>query len=809
MPLNKVFVELRDAYHLKFSYNDVLLSEYKVTLTNNFTNSDDAILSLIKDFPLNCIKRGDIYIIIPEKKVTGSKIFHLSGQVVESNTGESLPYAQLIIGDRAMNADLNGNFSCSASNDSIFPVKIACLGHYVMDTIVPAGNNYRFKLLPSFIGLKELVVKGQAIDKTTLIGDQPGVMKLNNQVARYLPGNDDNSVFNLLRLMPGILASSEQSNGLIIWGSYEGFSQILFDGFTIWGFKSFNDDINTVNPLITKDMEVLKGGYDASYGDRVGGIVRISGKQGNETKPSVTLNLNNVTMNGMVETPLWHNSSVILSFRQTYYNLFKNKDVLAIQPETTLIQPRGRGINQLIDYTVFPDYNFHDANFKFTTKNDRGRLFYISLLGGEDQFKYTINQTLVRNDLFRIKKENNTQTGASMFFENIWKNGNSSDITATWSGLQTDLTDIQKLYRKNGTELLSTDETTSNIIKEYSARLDNRISVNPSNRIETGGGFIIDEIGLKADSSGINKTLMKEESRRFNAYILDHLSPAKKINFTFGLRGDYPVHLQKVYLQPRVSASFGITDAVKLNLAWGRYNQFIARSSVLDNFGNYRYIWTNADNKDIPVLSAEHWVAGSSFKRNNLTVSIESYYKKTNGLTRFVNISQNIENTVFQGEGRSYGVDLFIKKDYRGHSAWISYSLSKTEEKFPYFLKDEYMRAPQDQRHELKAAVLLNIKPFVLSANYIFGSGFPINTGTILNPEIFEPDYNRLDLAVILRFHLRNLMGETGISLLNVFDSKNIRYSNFEKVPLDQINTINIYSEAVPFSPRVTLKLSL
>lgn len=809
VPLNKIFVELRDNYHLRFSFNDQLLSEYKISITKKFSSPDEAISSLIKGLPLTCIKQGEIFIILAERKEASPKIFHLTGQVTEDKTGESLPFAKLLVGNRIINSDENGNFSFTDLNDSIFPLKISYLGHYVLDTIVPAGNNYRFKLLSTFIGLKEIVIKGLAVDKTTLIGDKAGAMKINNQVARYLPGNDDNSVFNLLRLMPGILASSEQSNGVVIWGSYEGFSQIMFDGFTIWGLKSFNEDINTVNPLITKDMEVLKGGYDASYGERVGGIVRISGKDGNDIKPSFTLNLNNVTMNGVVQTPLWHNTSLLLSFRQTYYNLYRGKDILSGQEENVLNQGTGSSVNQYIDYTVFPDYSFHDGSIKFTTRNNKGKIFYISLLGGEDKFKYTIDQNQVQNELFLTKEESNTQTGASVFYGNTWKSGYRTNFTVTWSGLKTDVTDIQELPQKSGLETINKDNLTSNSIKEYSASIDNWITLNKSNQIEAGGGFILNEVGLEVDSSGINQTSMNEESKRFNAFIQDHIALAGNINITCGLRGDYPTNLAKLYLQPRFSASIGISEVVRVNAAWGKYNQFIAKSSVLDNLGNYRYIWTNANNKDVPVLDAEHWVVGSSYKKNDFTLSIEGYYKSTKGLTRFININQNIQNTIFQGDGRSYGLDLFIKKDFKGHSAWISYTLSKTEERFPYFIKDEYMRAPQDQRHEIKTAILLNVKPFYFSANYIFGSGFPINTGTILNPKIFEPDYNRLDIALILKFQWKKLMGETGISILNVFDSKNIRYSNFERVPLDQINTINIYSEAVPFSPRLTLKLDI
>ena len=546
-------------------------------------------------------------------------------------------------------------------------------------------------------------------------------------------------------------------------------------------------------------MEVLKGGYDASYGDRVGGIVRITGKNGNNQKPSATLNVNNVTMDGVVELPVWHNSSLLLSFRQTYYNLYQGKQILPVSQRQ----------NQLIDYTVHPDYDFHDANFKFSSTNDKGGLFYISLLGGEDQFKYILERDFNNNQIFRTKGENNRQAGASVFYGNTWKNGNISNFTFAWSGLETELTDVQKIIRNNNTEIVRRNDLTANHVNEYSVRTDNWISVNKSNRIETGAGFVLNNVGLEADSSGVNQTSLNDESQRFNAFVQDHISLPGNLNFTVGIRGDYPTNLEKVYLQPRLSASLGITDDVKLNLAWGIYNQFITKSSVLDDNGNYRYIWTSCNSKDVPVLTASHWVTGASYQKNNFTFSVETYYKNTEGLTRFININQKIRDKIFQGEDRSYGIDVFVKKDYHGHSAWLSYTLSKTEEKFSYFLRDEYKRAPQDQRHELKGAVMFNIKPFCLSANYVFGSGFPLNTGTILRPKIYEPDYNRLDVAVIYRFNIKKVMGETGISILNVFNSPNIRYSNFEKVPLDQTNSINIYSEAVPFSPRLTLKLSL
>ncbi len=802
-PLNKILLALRDRYHLEFSFNDQLLSQFKLTVNQNFDSPEEAIMSLIKGLPLTLAKRREVFMILPEKKEMQPKNYLLSGSISEARSDEPLSFSQLIIDNRVLISDMKGSFSYAVKKDSSFRVKVVHLGYYILDTVLVAGINHHLKLLPSIIGLREIVIWEKSPDRTTQVGNVAGSIRLNHQISRYLPGNNDNSIFTLLRLMPGILASSEQSNGLIIWGSYEGQSQIMLDGFNIWGLKSFNDDIDAVNPLIAKDVEVFKGGFDATLGDRVGGIVRINGKTANMKKPSISLNINNVTANGMVELPLWKNSSLLLSFRQTYYNLYNNKKVIPHNVQNYLAS------KPTIDYTVFPDYNYRDANIKFTTTNNKGDLFYISSMAGDDRFKYTIDQRSGVNSLFKTNSEKNDQYGLSSFFGHRWKNGNMTNLTTTYSALDTEIGDVLELERPNGSSVLKHDNSTRNKISEISGRIDNNIKLSQSHILETGFGFAANDVSLTADSSGFRQTNFQIKTARINGYAQDHLTLAGQIDLKLGLRADLPFNLVKLYVQPRISASFRLSDKIKLNAAWGIYNQFISKSSVLDETGNYKYIWTACDNENVPVLKSIHWVLGSTYNKNDLTFSIEAYYKQTDGLTRFIKKSQKYKNLIYKGDGRDYGIDFFLRKDYRGHSAWISYTLSKSEERFPYFTKGTYRPSPMDQRHEVKTAVIVNLKPLFLSANYVFGSGFLFNNGTSAKPIYISPKYNRLDVAVNVRFNIGKTAGETGVSILNVLDTKNIRYANFEKVPVDQTISVNVYQEAVPFSPRVNLRLVL
>ena len=804
-PLNQILIELRDKYRLQFSFDDQLLSRYNLTITNQWASPEDAIRSIISKFPLIYRKQGDIFLILPEKKEVVLHNYLLLGQVSEANSTEPLAFSQLYVNYRMLVSDLKGSFTYQSTTDSVFHIRVSHLGYFPLDTVVVAGIYHRFYLIPSVIGLREIVIKDRSFDKSTHIGNKAGVIKVNHQIANYLPGSGDNSVFTILRLMPGILASSEQSNGLIIWGSYEGHSQILFDGFTIWGLKSFNDEINAVNPLIAKEIEVLKGGYDAGHGGRIGGIVNISGKTANMVKPSFSLNINNVTMNGMAEVPLWRNSSILVSFRQTYFNLYKGKDVLPANNQN-VITPVNVS-SSAIDYTVLPDYNYQDINVRYTARNNHGGLFYISYLGSQDRFRYLINPYVGLNGLFKIDAENNYQYGASAFYGRTWKNGNITNFTTSWSSLETDLSNIQSIERsKNVFQQLNNDQI-YNKIGEYSERIDNFFKLSQSHMLEAGIGFDQNEVGLRIDSFGYNQTNLKSQMTRVNGYLQDHVTLPGEIEIKYGLRSDLPLSLNRIYVQPRLSASIRLSEFAKLNAAWGIYNQFISKSSVIDNQGNYRYIWTTCDNKQIPVLKAVHWVAGGSYHQDDLTVSIETYYKSTDGLTRYINKDLNYNNLIYNGRGRSYGIDFFVRKDFKGHSAWISYTLSKTEENFSYFPKSEYLPAPQDQRHEVKVATLFNVKPFNFSAIYVFGSGFPLTSGSILNPNYNYQVYNRVDIAANYRFDVGKIACEAGLSILNLFNAKNIWYSNFERVPVNQSTTLNIYSQAVPFSPRISLRL--
>jgi hypothetical protein len=148
-----------------------------------------------------------------------------------------------------------------------------------------------------------------------------------------------------------------------------------------------------------------------------------------------------------------------------------------------------------------------------------------------------------------------------------------------------------------------------------------------------------------------------------------------------------------------------------------------------------------------------------------------------------------------------------LKKDFESNTVWVSYSLGHAQELFSYLPEEEYRRAPHDQRHELKVAGMMRfLKRFHFSATYVYGSGFPL-FANYLSEQYTEPDYSRLDIALVYRLTLNQVKAEAGLSLLNALDHYNVKYTSFEQIPLDQLYTAYIDAESVTFTPLVFLKL--
>jgi outer membrane cobalamin receptor len=331
----------------------------------------------------------------------------------------------------------------------------------------------------------------------------------------------------------------------------------------------------------------------------------------------------------------------------------------------------------------------------------------------------------------------------------------------------------------------------------------NHLPVGVVHQLGFGLGFTQNRVHFREDSFTVTLAHEEYSLSRMYTYLEDHWAMSRQLQVTAGLRADLPFGPGRLDLQPRLSAAWAITDNWKMTAAWGTYRQYISHTSVIDSLGNFRYLWTICNDTNIPVLWSQQAMLGFSWSKNGYLFSVEGYRKHTKGLSRYMETTEG--TGLYRGDAKTTGVDFFVKKDWKGHSFWVAYTLSETKEHFSYFDPDGYLRALHDQRHELKTAALLNFNPFYFSANYVYGSGFPALPD---DPGIGGRAYQRLDTAVSYRLNKKSYSFEAGISILNVLNYENIRYDNFVRIPDDQDATLNASAEAVPFTPTMFLKVA-
>jgi outer membrane receptor protein involved in Fe transport len=778
------------------SFNDELLSGYRLSIDKQFKSASEALEYLLKDLPLAYDVSNGVYIIYPIRIKEKPKNYLLSGRIYDRTNLETLPFSSILVNDKGFISDGKGAFSYSSAADSIFKIKISYLGYYLLDTIVPAGINYSFKMMPSVVALEPIIIESAAIVKTIQTGTTPGISNLNHKIAYFLPGNGDNSIFNLLRLQPGIMAAGEQSTDLMIWGSYEGQSHYIFDGFTLYGMRNFNNNISAINPFMAKDIKVLKGGYSSEYGERVGGIVDITGIDGNRLSPSAQMCINNTTINGFLSLPFNKKSALLAAYRQTYYDLY---DPLELPSRSTRKDKK----TGEADYYAYPDYRFRDINLKYSGGGEKSH-YYFSLYGGKDYFDYSFHQNIHPNIISLYYTEDNFQLGASAYYGFTWKDRITSNLTVSYSSLRTDRDQEKTSEKTVGNETFySFSEKYKSVLDEVNSRIDNKIPINEHHDADAGFGLIyysLSQDGIYQD------TLLKEDIHQQVPYIYlqDNITLLKKISLKPGIRADFHSFSEKIYFQPRVSAMYRISDNFRLNSAFGMYNQFVAKNMIIDESGNYNFAWSLCDGHDVPVLNSSSFTLGLSFNKNDYLISMEGYRRNTAGMNRTIETKKGI--TSYQGDAKTKGLDFFIKKEFKEQTVWVSYTLSETEEYFPYFPTEEYIPAMHDQRHEIKFAGLAKFRSFHFSANYVYGSGFP-DPDLLPSEVIYTRPYSRLDASLIYKFSTRKIHLDAGISVLNVLNTENIKFSNYTRIPTDDTNTVSIYAESVPFTSTLFLHI--
>ncbi|MCY1722879.1 TonB-dependent receptor [Prolixibacteraceae bacterium Z1-6] len=802
-PVSGALLEVAKKTNIRIAFDDSHFE--KLTLSKTIESDDIEVI-------LNTILAGTKYvaefkhntwlILKPTEEDLKKKVVSksISGIIYDSTTGERLPYASVYIWDknRFIPSTVDGTFSAEVKEGEDAYFQIRYLGYQTLDTLVnisQTNSPLQFRLIQKSQNIETINVKGNSIEMMHIANDAGHIM-FNPHRFSDLPNYGETDIFRALQFLPGISAR-ENSAQLNIRGSSADQNLVLYDGFTLYNLDHFFGVFSALNPNVVKDIQVYRGGFDSRYGERVSGIVDITGKSGNKTNPQFYGGVNLISANLTAEIPLSKKLTLVTAGRRSYSDVYSSWLADAILADKIGQARRFPGAENVIE----PKFYFGDFNTKLTWSPNEFENLSFSIYGAKDDLN---SSNISEKDGYKIDTEDTNQWG-NYGFGFSWKKQYG---TKYFTNLQLGHSGYYNDYYNN-TTFEYTDENTGQVpdfteermaneennLIDYFISLQNTYSLNEINHLQFGLSAKYTEFKFYKDAENdFVYNRLNSAGFLYTAFMQDQITLNKKLVIKPGLRLNYYDQTKKMYFEPRLAANYKATERLRLKLATGRYYQFLNKSVSEQNYGYNRDFWVLADKENHPVVSSNHFIVGASFETKKLFFDVEMYYKTVDGLQEYLFFANrdkdpNTEppltppeesSKFISGSGDAYGIDFLTKYENTNFTSWLAYSYSKSTQNFSLINNGENIPANYDQTHELKWNNIYTYNRWNFSTVTLYNTGHPY-IATTEKDEDFNtyrtykrlPDYFRVDLSVNYNFNIKKVNIKPGFSILNAFNTEN------------------------------------
>lgn len=696
--------------------------------------------------------------------VLGQENYTVSGRITEKSTGEDLIGASVILepGLRGTVTNHYGFYSVTAPAGN-YTIRFSYVGYGTVETEINLNENTRLdiELDETSIELDEVVISALRSDMN-ISNAEMGVERLDIKQVDLIPvliGEKD--ILKTLQLLPGISSASEGSTGFNVRGGSIDQNLILLDEAAVYSASHLAGFFSVFNSDIIKDITVYKGGIPSLYGGRASSVVDITMNNGNSKEFEGRGGIGLLATRLSLEGPLIRDKmSFLLSGRRSYADI-----ILKALPGDII--ERGTRL-------FFYDFN---AKLNFTA-SDRDR-FFLSAYLGRDVFGY---------EEYGMDWGNYTGTFRwnHLFSERIFSN--TSLIYSNYS------------YGFN----MQSDVKYSSGIKDYGIKYDISFFLNSDNTLNAGLEAHYRDFNpgalVSSSNSDIDIILAKKRAFESGIYLQNKQSLSPVLNAEYGLRLSAFSHFGTgeerggyIIPEPRLVLNCRIGGTSSLKLAFNRLSQYIHLLSNSTS-GQVTDIWIPSTAAIKPVI-ANQLSAGyfRNFLNDIIESSVEVYYKNLQNITDFedgtsIMLNEDIEDQIIAGRGRSYGAEFYIKKKQGSLRGWISYTLSRTEQRIEGINNYEWYPAKYDRIHDISLVGIYELsRRLSLSSVFVYSTGnavtFPSGkyelNGMII-PYYTErngyrmPAYHRMDISLKIKGKEgRRLQTSWDISAYNVYNRHN------------------------------------
>ncbi len=800
------------------------------------------------------------YTIILSFNLFANDVKDIRGYVFDENTGESLPYANVIIPsfDIGVASNSEGFFVLPNIPVGICTLKVSYIGYHTKDFInaneINKDQLLRIELKSTSLNLNSVEVVADKYEIMNASGGDVSQITLSTKELKFLPSLGETDIFHSLKLLPGISNVGDGKGGLYIRGGTPNQNMTLLDGMTLYHVDHFFGMFSAFNSDAIKDVQVYKGGYPAKFGGRLSSVVELTGKKGgNERRFDFGANL--LSANILYSTPLLNDKATFLiSGRRSYTDLIKTpfyesmfeyvtgEEVINNSSSTSMRSGGKRG--GAIQEDIGPSFYYYDINTKLSYNPTERDFLTFSLYSGQDNldessdiereggFKTGGNDSFSSLSNAKTTEWGNVagslkwghQWGSRLFTNVMVSNSNfksSFNQDLSFNGANTSGNDSSR------TRIGGFAQDESNTVNDWSINFDNHWQFNQNHLIDFGMFYSDIHTNYEATLRDTIPILdVNSNSITFAGYIQDKWKVNPLLNIIGGIRANYYDQTNKIYIAPRLSFDYKLTEHLKLKGALGKYYQFINSINNENVLQGSDKFWLTA-NEDLKPSSSYHYISGLTYSNESYLFEVQAYYKTMNNLIEFsrrYHKGADYNNYFFFGNGTAKGVEFLAQKKFGKFKGWISYTLGSVDYTFPGINNGEAYSASQDRTHEFKSVGTYKWKDWTFSATWVYTTGSPTTIPesqyflTMLDGTEFSyfhvgdknayrlPDYHRMDISVGKQFKTENYFWDVGLSIYNLYNHDNISYReyNLDVTPI-VVSDVNFLG----FTPSIFFKLHL
>lgn len=612
-----------------------------------------------------------------------------------------------------------------------------------------------------------------------------GVEKIEiTEMARIPSLLGERDIIRSLQLLPGVKSEGDGSSGFQVRGGTAVQNLIVLDDASIYNaghlmgiFSTFNDDALT-------NAALYKGQIPAQFGGAVSSVFDIHTKAGNmqEYKFNGSVGLLSAKLN--VEGPIAREkASFFVSARRSYLDMF-----LKLTEDYK-------------DNTM----NFYDINAKVNYNISDNDNLFVSFFIGRD------NMGL--EDLVSLKWGNVASTIRWYHRFNDKLHSNTSLILSSY-------------ISDNSIEILDIANSLDTHIRKYGLREDFTWTAHSRHTFRFGLESVYNDL-KSAEWDLMN---YREKERRYawenSVWINEDWKATRRLTVSAGLRfnafsalGGSPYYrldangdiletidykrgeLVKTYfvLEPRASINYSIDDNQSLKAGYSRTSQNIhalrvqSMSLPMDRYTMSSNI-VKPQNADQFSLGYVALTANQAYE-----FSVEGYYKAIRNVLDYkdgksFNSEIEIERIILAGKGRSYGLEMYARKNTGRLTGWVAYTLSWSENKIPGINNNRWYTAGNDRRHDISVVGMYGLpRGWEMAATWVYNTGQALTAPSAkyeLNGETVyyyaerngyrAPAYHRLDISATHRKVNKRYTREWSFGLYNAYRRYNPFIITFE-----------------------------